>query len=354
MSNRAIRLDRLRSRMLSKTDLRREFLIAAIPAGYVLAAGVFAWLAAGVTPFGVGGFAVSSAFSAGLMLFIGIVGHLVLGMRRREPVLAPVVRCGIRTPVVVCFAVFPPTFTAAKISIPSIAPFTMDRALAQLDRWLHNGVDPWRIVHASGIFRDAAVFDFVYLDLWTLVTLFVVVTLVYFDGDHARRRRYVSLYVLTWGVLGNVVAALVPSAGPIFVERLMGDPMFRGLTDALVAAGYEGSTFYATQAYLWQQFSAGSQYFGGGISAFPSVHVGVACVAALYVAERWRRFAIAGWLFLAAILTGSVFCGYHYAVDGYAAIAVVVLMHWALRTGRRLLPAVRPFRTSASSITRSM
>ena len=45
---------------------------------------------------------------------------------------------------------------------------------------------------------------------------------------------------------------------------------------------------------------------------------------------------MAGWSFAALILFGSVYAGWHYAVDGYLSISVVSLL-WYL-TGRFVLP----------------
>ncbi|WP_352458864.1 MULTISPECIES: phosphatase PAP2 family protein [unclassified Mesorhizobium] len=45
-----------------------------------------------------------------------------------------------------------------------------------------------------------------------------------------------------------------------------------------------------------------------------------------------QRRLVLGWTFAALILYGSVFTGWHYAVDGYASIIVVSVIWWA--TGR--------------------
>ena len=70
-----------------------------------------------------------------------------------------------------------------------------------------------------------------------------------------------------------------------------------------------------------------------GISAFPSVHVGLIAMNALFVAERSRMLGRVAWLYVVLIVASSVYLGWHYAIDGYVSILVVVLAH---KAGRRL------------------
>lgn len=256
---------------------------------------------------------------------------LLLGYLRKEPISAPIFRWITSTLLALCLVLFWPSFSALKVAIPKVSPFYFDQYLIEIDRWLHFGIDPWKIVHYTGIFSESAIFDFVYFKLWLLATTIILLFFVYFDENAERRTRYIFLYVLTWVFLGNVLAAVFASAGPIYVERLTGDPAFRDLESALVAAGYEDSLFFEIQNQLWANFTAGKQQLGTGISAFPSVHVGIACVIALYMSERSRWLIAPGWCFVVLILAGSVYSGWHYAADGYASIAIVLAMHRALR-----------------------
>lgn len=309
-----------------------DLTIAATVLLYTVGAGVFSYAVIGFQPLYIKNsnlFVVSTLPVAG---FIGLLGQLGLGIVRREPIAAPLSRWAKATAVAVCFILFLPAYTAVKMSIPELTRFWADKTLAEVDNWLHFGVDPWRVLHGIGVFRSWVIFDFVYGRLWTLALVSVLIMLLYFEENSARRCRYLVLYVLTWAVLGNILAFAAASAGPIYLERLTGDTRFHGLMESLVNDGYEASGFYAIQQYLWANFTSGSQNFGTGISAFPSVHVGVACMLGLYVSERSKWLVVPGWLFVAAILVGSVYCGFHYAIDGYVAIAVVVAMnHWLRR-----------------------
>ncbi|HET9777156.1 MAG TPA: phosphatase PAP2 family protein, partial [Gemmatimonadaceae bacterium] len=74
------------------------------------------------------------------------------------------------------------------------------------------------------------------------------------------------------------------------------------------------------QTYLWAQYTSGNAGLTTGITAFPSLHVSSATLLALAL-QSWRRWAgIVGWAFVVLTLLGSVYLGWHYALDGYASI----------------------------------
>ena len=62
------------------------------------------------------------------------------------------------------------------------------------------------------------------------------------------------------------------------------------------------------------------------MSAFPSMHVAVATVTALYLAERSRLLGLIGAAFWAVVMFLSVYTGYHYALDGIAATGMVLAL----------------------------
>ena len=70
---------------------------------------------------------------------------------------------------------------------------------------------------------------------------------------------------------------------------------------------------------------------GAAISAFPSMHVAVATIWAIYMTERSWFFAPVAIGFAVTILFLSVYTGWHYAVDGYVSIAVILAIYAAVR-----------------------
>src|SRR5262249_12659671 len=74
------------------------------------------------------------------------------------------------------------------------------------------------------------------------------------------------------------------------------------------------------QEMLWTWYKNGDTIVGAGISAMPSLHVGIAFSFFLLGQAISRRLGILGAAYAAIILISSVHLGWHYAVDGYAAI----------------------------------
>jgi membrane-associated phospholipid phosphatase len=134
--------------------------------------------------------------------------------------------------------------------------------------------------------------------------------------------------VLIWGVIGNFIAGLLPTAGPALYGLATGDAT--RFTHLQAFLGSTPNTTAATQHYLWQAHEQGASVLGAGISAFPSMHVAVACMCALFVAELggvWRFVAL-GYTLL--IMASSVYLGWHYAIDGYAAVLLTTAIYWGV------------------------
>lgn len=223
-------------------------------------------------------------------------------------------------------------FMLSKSVIPFLVPYYADPALATFDAWLHGGVDPWVLAHRWVEGTNIVPWLGLYLRWWSIPAMILPVLIAVSDPDLARVRRYSWLFLLSWLVIGNVLAVVGSSAGPVFYDMLLGQDRFAGLNSALAESGISDSRIGTIQAALWQQYQAGSTALGLTISAFPSMHVAVAAITALYLAERSLWLAPLGLAFLLAILFLSVLTGYHYAIDGYASILLVAAGSWALRS----------------------
>lgn len=119
-------------------------------------------------------------------------------------------------------------FSTVKSTIPAIVPFSWDESLIQLDRALFGGVDPY--VLTSKVFGNAyslVALNFVY-NLW-MVIFTVSMIAVAWIGNHELRLRYLLTTLLTWFVGGNILALLLSSSGPCFVELLYGDDTYAPL-----------------------------------------------------------------------------------------------------------------------------
>ena len=82
---------------------------------------------------------------------------------------------------------------------------------------------------------------------------------------------------------------------------------------------------------------------GAGISAFPSLHVAGAAWVAAVVASLSRKLAPLAWAYFLLILMGSVYLGWHYALDGIAGLIIALVMFrlvsWSPRREAKLRPA---------------
>jgi len=218
-------------------------------------------------------------------------------------------------------------FGAFKPAIPDFRPYTLDPLLADLDRALHLGRDPWLWLHAvPGRDLLTAYLDWAYVRWYDVVM--VVLPAVLVAAPLEARIRFFLGYVLLWGVAGSLLAILLASGGPVYFAELAGDPdRYRPLLAYLDGAAPRAR---GLQSALWDAFvRPGENFIFEGISAMPSLHVGVAAYLSIWA---WR----AGWwigalalLYGISMFVGSVHLGWHYAIDGYAGTAVAAGCWWA-------------------------
>ncbi|MGX7873732.1 phosphatase PAP2 family protein [Mesorhizobium sp. ORM6] len=236
-------------------------------------------------------------------------------------------------PVILLFFLCITAFTTFKTAIPDIVPFYADHMLAELDLRLH-GADPWTWTH-NVVSEPASTVIFIGYGYGWHVQWFGTLLFVAFWNSPAGRLRYLWALALTTILCGTILAMALSSTGPIFHDHFYGGERFAALRSALSRNGFAAPVhIYAD--YLLTAYESGRPELGGGISAMPSMHVAFATLNALFLSGFGRRWALAGWSFAAFILFGSVYTGWHYAVDGYLSMLVVSVL-WYL-TGRFLLP----------------
>jgi hypothetical protein len=219
-------------------------------------------------------------------------------------------------------------FTSFKSIIPFINPFSWDATLADWDRILHGGLDPWTLMHPLvGHPFATTVINFFY-QCWVYILYGVLVWQAFALSDRRLRMQFFLTLVVSWALLGSFAATLLSSAGPVYFGRITGleDP-FQPLMNYLRAAS-EVSPVWALELHerLWDAYVADSDQLGKGISAMPSIHVATAVLFALTTWRVSRRLGALFWLYAAVILVGSVHLAWHYALDGYVAAAVTCLL----------------------------
>lgn len=239
-------------------------------------------------------------------------------------------RIAAALPVFVLMPVFFSAFTSMKAMIPVIHPFSWDAAFARWDLWLHGGSHPWQLLQPLlGQPLVSSAVNAVY-NLWFFVLFGLLLWQAVSLRDRRLRLQFLVSFVLVWAILGSLAATLLSSAGPVYFGRVTGlEDSFAPLMAYLREAGQSYPIWaLEVQEMLWADYRLAGAGPGSGISAMPSLHVASAILFALLGWRTSRALGMALTAFAAMILIGSVHLGWHYAIDGYAAIPAAWLI-WA-------------------------
>jgi len=229
---------------------------------------------------------------------------------------------------------FQGTFTSVKNGLPVWqGGFRFDKVQADIDAYLHFGTDPWRWLFAmaeNDLVRFAVEWN--YNILWFAICFSALFFVVTSPKAVSFRSRSLISFMLVWIIVGNILAGLFLSAGPAFYGAVTGDKARFAEQLAFLSGSISSSNSAASyQDYLWMLHSAGKTGFGSGISAFPSVHVALITLNALFVWEHSRRLGIAAFAYVGLVIASSVYLAWHYAVDGYVAVAVTLAIYVVVR-----------------------
>lgn len=280
----------------------------------------------------------------GLMTYFGIaiLFFALWSWLKSETTTEFVRRVGRTLVVVITCCCFLAAFTSVKSSLPYAAEhlglqaFFADPFFAELDRALHFGTDPWVWTHqftqATNWDNFAVHASLLYGPVW-VVLAFYLPAIMMFAGEDARTfRHYTILYAFSWIVLGNVFALIGQSGGPIFYDLIFGTTRFAELTATIKGSSSVANSWFGDLLPgLWNNYINQDQSLGAGISAFPSLHVAMIAIVALYFAEKHLVLRVFGVLLVIGVLFVSVWIGFHYAIDGYFSMAVVFAAHLWLK-----------------------
>ena len=220
-------------------------------------------------------------------------------------------------------------YTWFKFQISEINYFSFDELLYNLDLSLFTNIEPWRLLHPFvGHPWMTIALDKLYHPVWFWVLTAMV--LWHALGGHSLKTRvqfFVS-YIVVWGLLGNLGALLMSSAGPCYFDRVTSVPnpyipLFEYLQSVNLQSSLESLEL---QEKLWSLHINNVLEYGSGISAMPSLHV---ATATLFALSAWKVSPPIGgvlFLFTFIIFIGSIHLGWHYAVDGLFSIPATWLI----------------------------
>jgi hypothetical protein len=244
--------------------------------------------------------------------------------------------------LIMAMMMFQGTFTSVKNALTLFhgGTFPYDRTQADIDKAIHFGVDPWVWLNkVTGTDMIRMVVEWNYNVLWFVLCFSALFFIATSPKVAAIRGRYIACFMLVWVVLGNVIAGLFLSAGPAFYGAVTGDKIRFAEQLAFLARGAgAGSSAANYQEYLWSLHESGRVGLASGISAFPSVHVGLITLNALAISEWSRRVGVLAFAYVAFICASSVYLAWHYAIDGYVSVAVTIAIWWAAKKVETRLP----------------
>ncbi len=231
-------------------------------------------------------------------------------------------------PLMIAMVLFNKGMLELKPLIPVIKPFTYDQKFMLWDRALSFGQDPWVLLQPL-FGNDIATFVLsISYDLWFLAMFGAFMWFGFSRSFSTLRTQFFIAYMLTWWIGGGLMAVYFSSAGPAYYGDIglspnPYQPLFQFLNDVNTRLPIWNLDM---QRFLWDGYASNKDPIG--ISAFPSMHNGMALLIALATWRAHRGLGIALSIFAGLIFIASVHLGWHYAVDGYGAFAVTLVCWW--------------------------
>jgi hypothetical protein len=227
-------------------------------------------------------------------------------------------------PMLVMLGSFMPFFSKMKAMIPLFNQYTWDATFIAWDRALFFGHDAWEVLQPVLGYPAITAFLALLYQVWLLLIYPGCLFFAFCVADADVRRRFFLGFVLSWTLVGGLMATLFASVGPVFLEPMLGDPQFSAQMAYLHSANEQVPVMtLPVQQMLLDWFHNDARGLGSGITAMPSMHI---AMAFLYWLAMRRVSRLAGKLFFAffvAIWIGSVHLAYHYAVDGLVSVIAV-------------------------------
>jgi hypothetical protein len=227
--------------------------------------------------------------------------------------------------IMAAFSISQTAHMSFKVYIPVINPRNYDAFFYRLDRALFAGHDPVAgVVAALTSPPVLRAFDALYSGLYFfLLWGGVVVCFAFLERE--RRTTFFSSFVVMWQ-LGLLLYILMPSWGPVFTHP---DLFEETLQSFPLTVMVQSGLYQETAAIVQGQYNIVIHFFG--LAAFPSLHVAVFVLYALWAREIHRAWFLWNLLIAALIFIGSMLTGYHYLVDGLGGALIAACGYFVAR-----------------------
>ncbi len=225
-----------------------------------------------------------------------------------------------------------PLFIQLKQIIPLINPFSYDALFESLDRSIHFGYQPWKLMESITDHPWVTIILQRNYYFWFPVIYVTFFWQVATRNNPVLRIQFISAFIASWIIVGTIFATLFSSFGPIFYEQFYGTNIhvYSQATAYLQKLNSESPLImFKVRDILWEVYQhniTGSDI--KGISAMPSMHVSMVTLLVLFGWRKNKLLGIAYSIFAIMIAVGSVHLLWHYAIDGYAAIILTCLIWW--------------------------
>lgn len=236
-------------------------------------------------------------------------------------------RLGLLLLPLVAFPVFMIAFTTAKTGIPFLVGYGWETFWADADKLIF-GRDVWSFATSL---PDPAMPWMKSAYVWWGLIIYGAVAMITLYAPPKKVLIFFTATFATWFIGGCLLAYAFSASGPAFAHLFTPDMQdrFAPLHRFIAARLGDHNSITLSQQYLAAARSDLLAAKGGGISAMPSMHVGMVALLAIAAWRTpWFIPAASYWLI---ILIASGFTGYHYWVDGLVATGLALLV-WLAAT----------------------
>lgn len=237
-------------------------------------------------------------------------------------------RCCNAALVLIALPLFMSAFSSLKSVIPVLNPYLWDSTFNDVDYFLHLGHLPWHFfIPCLQQPLISFVINFNY-NIWVFILPAVLLWQTFSLQNERLRMQFMLSYLLVWIILGSLVATFFASVGPCYYGNVVaGSNPYLGLMHYLMESQKQYPMWaLEMQDVLWQGYQTGEVTRGSGVSAMPSLHVATSLLMALLGMKSNRIMGILLSVFCGVVFLGSVYLGWHYAIDGYVALLGTVLI----------------------------